>query len=79
MADDSDSKFRAKRTNEHVKSVYSAVNTIAAFVIGTGFIAPIITKGSERVDIDARGWVAVGFFIHLFGHFVIRRYMRPEE
>ena len=79
MSDESDRKFRAKRANEHVKAVYSAVNTIAAFIIGTGFIAPIITKGPDRIDLDARGWIAVGFCVHLFGQWVIWRYMRPEE
>ena len=72
-------KFEAKRVNEHVKSFYAFANTLSAAIIVTAFIAPAITRGSSRVDLDAPGWVFVGILVHAVGQIAIRRYMKAEE
>lgn len=79
IAGESNRKFRAKRANEHVKAFYSLINTLSAAIIITAFIAPTITKSYVALDLDARGWVAIGVGVHLFGQWVIWRYMKPEE
>jgi hypothetical protein len=75
---DPDQKFRAKRGNEHVKSVYNLVNTLAAAIIVTAFLVPYITTPT-KMDLDARGWVLIALALHGFGHFAIWRYMRRED
>lgn len=74
-----EAKFRAKRGNEHVKAVYGLANTLAAAIALTAFIVPAISKGADNADLDAPGWLLIAFTIHLFGHFVIWRYMALYE
>lgn len=76
---EADRKFQAKRVNEHIKSVYAFLNTLATAVIITAFIIPAINKGSDNLELDARGWVLIGVSLHAFGHFMIWRYMKRED
>lgn len=78
MADDRAAKHRklaAKRLNEHLKLVASALNTIGIAVLGAAFILPAIGGSVGGGSIT---WIAVAVGLHMCGH-VALRFMRSED
>jgi len=71
-------KLAAKRQNERIKLVASALNAISLGIIGAAIIVPGTTSIASLVEPSRLGWFVVAFAIHLGAQFAFS-FLRSED